>query len=974
MNGKSADIFNYKLFFIFKIKTVRIFLSIFFLFFTTNIFCQNVYWQQEVHYNIDVKLNDKDNSLTAFERILYINHSPDTLHFIWFHLWPNAYKNDRTAFSNQLLRNGSNDFYFSNDDARGYINQLDFKTNDSALAVEEDSANIDIIKLILTKPLPPKDSVEITTPFHEKLPENISRGGHIFQTYQITQWYPKPAVYDSRGWHPFPYLDQGEFYSEYGSFDVNITVPKNYIVASSGYLQNEDELQDLKTIGKLKPALQNNYEAFKNDLEAKAKFSKKSFEAIMPASSAQTKTLHYILDSVHDFAWFASKLFVVQYDTIQLPTHIVDAFSFYNPWQENDWNKSVGYIKDAVKFYSKKIGEYPYGIVSAVAGNSDGYTDGMEYPTITLITGISGGKDLDDVITHEVGHNWLYGILGTNERDHAWMDEGMNTFYENEYTKEKYGSSSFDVSEFENVPNKKLPEDQEKLMLESFIKVNKSQPIELTSDSFTQANYELVVYKKGSLWLQQLQQQLGTNLFDSSMHQYFEQWKFKHPYPEDFKKTIETASGQPIDLLYSKLFQTTSLYPAEKKQIKFTTFFNLKNTNKYNYISVLPAIGANAYDRLMVGIMIHNYQLPLNNFDFFVAPLYATASKALNGAGRFSYNIFKKRSWLEFSVSGEKYSINETDQNVPVNGQKLYFGITRIVPSVKITLYDKDVRSTRKYFIQARTFLLSQEQPVYSSDTLNPLVAKQSVSTTIDQLKFGVYNTRSLYPYEANLQIDQGAQFVRAGFTGKYFFNYGAGKDGLTARFFAGKFFYLVSNTPVIQSDNSNFELTMTGPKGNEDFTYSDYFAGRNEFQGWQSQQIMERDGFFKVGTPLLNTEVGKTDNWLMALNLSGDIPHAVNPLNIFPFKIPVQLFLDIGTNDQAWQDNPATGKFLYDAGFQISVLKKAITVYVPVFYSSVFSNYYKSIYGNSAFWHTVSFSINLNAFQLRKINSEIPL
>ncbi len=727
-------------------------------------------------------------------------------------------------------------------------------------------------------------------------------------------------------------------------------------------------------MGKEKPTAQANFREFKNNLEREARLQKKPFERIMPASSRQTKTLHYILDSVHDFAWFASKLFIVRYDTIQLPTHTVDAFSFYNPWQEEAWDKSISYIKDAVKFYSSKVGEYPYGIVSAVAGNTTTYADGMEYPTITLITGNSTGKELDAVITHEVGHNWFYGILGTNERDHAWMDEGINTFYENEYTKEKYGSPAFSNDEFSLLPRSKQPQDAEKLLLESYIKAHKSQPLELTSDSFTLANYELVVYKKGSLWLQQLQRQLGSTLFDSCMHQYFEHWKCKHPYPKDFKAIVEKTSGRSIQPLYDQLFQTTSLYPPQKKQLRLTTFLNLKNTDRYNYISVLPAVGYNLYDKIMVGLMIHNYQLPLNKFDFLLAPLYATNSKAFNGVGRLSYSIFKKRSWVEFSVSGEKYSINSTDQNVPVNGQELYFGLTRIVPSVKITLYDKDLRSTRKYSIQARTFILSQEQPIYPTDTINPLITKQTVTTSIDQLKFDITNTRSLYPYNANLQIDHGTQFLRAGFTGKYFFNYGAGKDGLQARFFAGKFFYLVSKTPITESNNSNYDLNMTGPKGSEDYTYSDYFVGRNEFQGWQSQQIMERDGFFKVSTDLLSSKVGKTDDWLMALNLSGDIPHAVNPLNIFPFKIPLQLFVDIGTNAEAWQDNPATGKFLYDAGFQISVLKKAITVYVPIFYSSVYSDYYKSTLGPNHFWQTVSFSINLDAFKLRNINSQIPL
>ena len=950
---------------------MRLFLLIFFILFITTSFAQHSYWQQELHYSIDVKLNDKDNSLSAFERIVYINHSPDTLHFIWFHLWPNAYKNDETAFSEQLLRNGDNTFYFSDDNERGYINQLDFKINDSAVDIIPDSANIDIVKLMLPAPLLPNDSVDITTPFHEKLPYNFSRGGHVFQTYQATQWYPKPAVYDWKGWHPLPYLDQGEFYSEYGSFNVSITLPDNYIVAASGYLQDEDELQKLKTIASQNPLLQNNYKLFKTSLEPKAIHQKKPFEAVMPSSSSHTKTLHYTLDSVHDFAWFASKLFIVQYDTIQLPGHIVNAFSFYNPWQQNEWNKSISYIKDAIHFYSDKIGEYPYGVVNAVAGNTGAIGDGMEYPTITLITGTIKGKDLDGTITHEVGHNWLYGVLGTNERDQSWMDEGMNTSYEREYLSEKYKITSSEVGEFSLLPKNKLPPDQEKLILESFIKLHKSQPIELTSDSFTLVNYELVVYKKGSLWMQQLQQQLGTPLFDSCMHRYFQQWEFKHPYPEDFKATIEATSQRSIDSLYQKLFQTSSLYPSQKKQLKLTTFLSLKNTDKYNYLSILPIIGVNHYDNVMVGLMLHNYQLPFNRFDFFIAPLYATGSKALNGVGRVSYNIFSKKVWTEFSVSGEKYSIDDYTQ---VDQSKLYLSITRIVPSIKVTLYNKDLRSPTKWSFQFRTFLLRQDQFVFPTDTLNNFVSKQPVNITLNQLKIEVQNNRSLYPYNANLQIDQGTDFIRAGFTGKYFFNYNAGTDGMQARFFAGKFFYLVPQTIINESNNENYDLNMTGPKGNEDYTYSDYFVGRNEFQGWESQQIMERDGFFKVSTDLLSSKIGKTDNWLMAFNLSGDIPHQVNPLNIFPFKIPLQLFLDVGTNAEAWQDNPSTGKFLYDAGFQVSALKKAVTVYFPLFYSSVYSDYFKSTLGNNRFWKTVSFSINLDVFRLNNINRNIPL
>ncbi|MFL5786536.1 MAG: M1 family peptidase, partial [Flavisolibacter sp.] len=200
--------------------------------------CKGQYWQQRVNYIIDVNLNDKEKSLDAFEKLTYLNNSPDTLSFIWFHLWPNAYKNDRTSFSDQMLLNGNTSFYFSDKDQKGYINRLDFKVDGTTAKTEDHRQYTDVIKLLLPKQLLPGQQVQITTPFHVKLPFNFSRGGYDSSTFQITQWYPKPAVYDSKGWHPMPYLDQGEFFSEFGSFDVRITVPKEYTIAATGNIQN----------------------------------------------------------------------------------------------------------------------------------------------------------------------------------------------------------------------------------------------------------------------------------------------------------------------------------------------------------------------------------------------------------------------------------------------------------------------------------------------------------------------------------------------------------------------------------------------------------------------------------------------------------------------------------------------------------------------------------------------------------------
>ncbi len=950
-----------------SLKPILIFSLLFLWFFS---YSQTPYWQQHLDYTIDISLNDKDNSLTGFEKIIYTNNSPDTLTYIWFHLWPNAYKNDRTAFSEQKLQNGYTDFYFSDEKQRGYINQLDFKIDNATAVVEEDSLHLDIIKVLLPQPLAPQRSATITTPFHVKLPYNFSRSGYVGHTYQITQWYPKPAVYDSKGWHPLPYLDQGEFYSEYANWKVNITLPENYIVAASGNCMTKDELQKLKEIGSEKPSAQKNYKWFQSN-------NKKAAvpETIMPLSSNKNKTLTYTLSNAHDFAWFASKLFVVQHGTLKISDNTIDAFSYYHPWQADEWNNSISYIKDAVKFYSAKVGDYPYNIVSAVAGADNVASGGMEYPTITLITTSEGGHDLDATITHEVGHNWFYGVLGSNERDHAWMDEGINTFYQEWYEKEKYHKAE-DYTETKNkfLANK-YPENFYHTLIASVEKIKKDQPIDTASAAYTELNYGLIVYEKTPMWLELLRQQLGETQFDSSMHYYYSQWKFKHPYPEDFKQSIEQSSNQNIDSLYSKLFSPGSLQTPLPKSLRLTAFFNLKETDKYNYISFLPAVGYNNYDKAMIGLLVHNYQLPLNKFNFLAAPLYATNTSKLNGVARLSYSAFTKRFWMEASVSGTAYSVNDFTRD---DGSKLYLELQRIVPSLKFTLYNKDLRSTEKWILQARSFILREDRLMFTTVTTPTdtffVTDKKAVNTLINQLNISVLNYRVLYPYSANLTIDQGEKFIRAGLTGKYFFNYGNNKEGMQLRFFAGKFFYLQQKTFFTQYETDRYQLNLSGPKGYEDYTYSDYFIGRNEFEGWQSQQIMERDGFFKVRTDFLSSKIGKSDDWLIALNLSGDIPDEVNPLKVLPVKLPVKFFIDVGTSAEAWNDNASTGRFLYDAGLQFSPFKSLINIYFPLLYSRVYSDYFKSTLGEKRFWKTVSFNINLNVFQLNKLSKDIPL
>ncbi|MEI9956110.1 MAG: M1 family metallopeptidase [Ferruginibacter sp.] len=528
-------------------------------------YCQSPsYWQQQVNYKIDVTLNDVDNTIDGFVKMDYFNNSPDTLHFIWIHLWPNAYKNDRTAFSDQTLENGSTAFYFSDNDKRGYINRLNFRVNTVTAKTEDHPQHQDIIKVILPVPLAPQGSCKIETPFHVKLPYNFSRGGHVGQAYQLTQWYPKPAVYDSKGWHPIPYLDQGEFYSEFGNYEVQITVPKNYVVAATGDLQEQTE----------KDWLKKRKQFFRNDDEGSKKKKTNIVRETIP-SAKETKTLHYVQNNVHDFAWFTDKTFSVKTDAFQLPSgKMVTAYIFYYADHEAIWANSIALTKQAILTKSKWVGEYPYNVVSVVEDEKGG--GGMEYPTITFLS--SGGSErmLDYVINHEVGHNWFYGILASNERSHPWMDEGMNTYYDNRYAVQQYGSAGLKLPVKPAFLEKKMPDDIMQTLLREVTSTKQDQPIETSSEKFSLLNYNAIAYVKTGDWMALLQNTLGIAMFDSCMKTYYLRWSFKHPQPEDFKKVMEEVSGKNLDSVFSLLNTKGAITKPLKKICVLPLFTTLK--------------------------------------------------------------------------------------------------------------------------------------------------------------------------------------------------------------------------------------------------------------------------------------------------------------------------------------------------------------------------------------------------------------
>lgn len=526
----------------------------FIIFFCAFLSSAQNYWQQEVNYTIKVKLNDKDHTLSGYEEFEYINNSPNELDRIYIHLWPNAYRNGKTALGKQQYKGGETILTFGEDKDKGGIDSLDFKVNGIKVEWEYDKENIDICVIYLPIKLKPGERMLVATPFHVKIPSGqISRLGHIDQSYQITQWYPKPAVYDKNGWNQIPYLNQGEFYSEYGSFDVSITLPKNYVVGATGDLQTASEIEFLNQKAAETTAKKGDYMAQKQGLFGKTAF---------PPSSEEWKTIRYTQSKVHDFAWFADKRYAVSKSEVILPhsKRAVTTWAMWVPHNTYTWQFADEYLRDGTYYYSLWNGDYPYNQVTAVDGTISA-GGGMEYPNVTVIGNASSKEELEVVIVHEVGHNWFYGILGSNERVHGWMDEGMNTLNEVRYVQTKYPNNTrmSDMVLDGNFHFNDLDHhDMADIAYRMTAVLGEDQPIETHSADFTSTNYGTIMYMKTGLVFYYLKDYLGDELFDKCMHAYFEEWKFKHPQPEDMRATLERVSGKDLSWLFVDLIQTTN--------------------------------------------------------------------------------------------------------------------------------------------------------------------------------------------------------------------------------------------------------------------------------------------------------------------------------------------------------------------------------------------------------------------------------
>ncbi len=503
------------------------------------------YWQQRVSYVIKASLDTAGKSVSGEERITYANHSPDTLRYVWLQLDQNLFNDHSRGF-----------FVFGQDPRFGSHGA---QVSVSLTTVAEPAAppakgkagrratplayavNGTMMRVDLARPLPPGGRQALELAWSFPFGPNGNRMGTEeidgSTVYEVAQWYPRLAVYDDvRGWNTEQYLGQGEFYLEYGSFDVSLTVPTDMLVAATGVLQNPDEVLTAVQRARLARARTSSETVV---IRGKAEIGDSSSR---PPTTRATLTWHFTADSVRDFAWAAARHFI--WDAVGVNGGKTMAMSFYPPSADSIWNRATQYAKAAIEHYSKQWLAFPY----PVASNVNGIEGGMEYPMIVFCHNRTDPVALYSVTDHEFGHTWFPMIVGSNERLYGWMDEGFNSFM-NHY--------NFPMQ----FPNTPLP--TARGVPETYLKNAKSgneQPIMMPADRMrTTENWRQGLYNKPAVGLVLLREHITSpERFDPVFREYIRRWAFKHPTPADFFRTMEDGLGEDLSWFWRSWFYTTA--------------------------------------------------------------------------------------------------------------------------------------------------------------------------------------------------------------------------------------------------------------------------------------------------------------------------------------------------------------------------------------------------------------------------------
>lgn len=510
-----------------------------------SVFAQNntSYWQQHADYKMDVDVDAENFKYKGIQELAYTNNSPDVLNTVFYHLYFNAFQPnsemdarlqavsdpDKRMVNN--IGTKENPVYESRiaklkPNEIGYLKVLSLKQNGKEVQYSIDGT---ILKVALNEEILPGEKANFEMTFEGQVPVHIRRAGRNSKdgvALSMAQWYPKIAEYDFEGWHADSYIAR-EFHGVWANFDVTLHIDKNYTIGSTGYLQNPQEVG--------------------HGYEDKSK----------PLKLPKGKKLkwHFVAPNVHDFTWAADPNYV--HDVLKTASGTELHFFYKNDKKyAKAWKEVQPLTEKALQYFNENIGEYPWKQYSVIQGG-DG---GMEYAMCTLV---EGGETLNDIVGtvfHELAHTWFQQILATNESKHSWMDEGFTSYISNM-------ASSLILEGGNGKPDSK---DYRGYFYA--VKNNIEEPLTTHADRFnTNAAFSIGSYTKGSMFLYQLNYIIGEENVQKTIKKYFEDFKFKHPTPNDIKRTAEKISGIQLDWFLNEWTQTTHTIDYAVAKVEGTT-------------------------------------------------------------------------------------------------------------------------------------------------------------------------------------------------------------------------------------------------------------------------------------------------------------------------------------------------------------------------------------------------------------------
>ena len=529
------------------------------------------YFQQDVHYTINASLNDSTDIVTGHEELTYWNNASHELHYVYFHLYNNA--QTKNSYLADLYKNNNYHLHFDKNRSEGKGTDVEkIKIGNKELKTELDNT---ILKVYLDKPLKSGESVTFDIDFKTYFAKEAIRNrmklfnAFGYKHFDVVHWYPRISVYDRKfGWDTDQHMDH-EFYGDFGSFHVEFTLPNNYVLDATGILQNESEVLPDSLRQKL-------------DISNFAKKPWNSPPSVITKKDGTTKTWKFSALNVHDFALTADPTYRIgEYDWKG-----IKCVALVQEPHAIGWQTTPQFIAKVLDVNTYNIGTYYY--PKMIAADAQ---DGMEYPMLTL----DGGYDPNyrDLLIHEMTHNWFFGMVGSNETYRSSMDEGFTQFY------------TADTYQFIDGPNKIEPASKSKYVnrfteqnrilddqiYNGYMNAVTTRGEEVTlnthSDDFNggirHAGGYSAVYVKTATMLKNLEYVLGRSLFDKCMQHYFEQWKFCHPYPEDFRNSIIQYTDIDLNWFFDQWLETTKNIDYKIGRIKKINISSVSASKKYEY-------------------------------------------------------------------------------------------------------------------------------------------------------------------------------------------------------------------------------------------------------------------------------------------------------------------------------------------------------------------------------------------------------